>query len=253
MKNGNWFVSSHVEAEWRFQAFGLPHFLYFIFGILIIAALAFYVRRYGQYRGAAVIRGCSLALFIFYFFRAYMFYQYYESFELLDIAPLHLCIISGFILPITVFTKNRLLWNLSYGVLMPGALAAILTPEVTLSGYHAFGWMPLIFFMWHFLVVLIPVLQLVSGELVPDYRFYPKIVFILALYALFIFILNKQLKTNYLYLNGAAKGTVLELFEGWLGNPGYIIPMALLVLLVSFLMFMPWVKKVSEASQFSMP
>ncbi len=241
--NLNWFLSNSVEAKYRFASFSLPHFIYMVLGVAAIAGMAWYVKRCSLERAEKTIKVISIILLVFYFLRAYMFYRYYENFELLDIAPLHLCIISGFVLPATVFTKNKLLWNLSYSVLMPGALVAIITPEVTLTRYHAFGWMPLIFFIWHFLVVMIPILQIASGELIPDIRQFSKVTLLLCGYALFIFILNKRLDTNYLYLNGAAKGTVLEIFENWLGNPGYIIPMAILVLLASFLMFLPWVLK----------
>lgn len=239
----NWFLSSNVESELRFRAFSLSHFIYLILGILAITGLAWVVNRCRKERADTIIKVVSIILFVFYFFRAYMFYRYYDNFELLDIVPLHLCIISGFVLPVTVYTRNRLLWNLAYGVLMPGAVMAILTPESTLNNYHAFGWMPLIFFIWHFLVVMIPILQIASGKLVPDVGQYPKIVLLLGIYALFIFFLNKKLHTNYLYLNQAARGTVLEVFEKWLGNPGYIIPMALLAMLVSLLLFLPWARK----------
>ncbi len=244
--NLNWFLSNNVEAEYRFASFTFSHFIYIILGVAAIVCMAWYVKKCSADRAKKTIKVISIVLLVFYFLRAYMFYRYYENFELLDIAPLHLCIISGFVLPVTVFTRNKLLWNLSYSVLMPGALIAIITPEVTLTRYHAFGWMPLIFFAWHFLVVMIPILQIASGELVPEIRQYPKVTMLLCAYALFIFILNKMLDTNYLYLNGAAKGTVLELFENWLGNPGYIIPMAALVLAASFLMYLPWVKKARQ-------
>ncbi len=241
--NLNWFLSSGVEPELRFRAFSLSHFIYLVLGILAIAGLAWYVNRCHKERADRVIKFISIALLVFYFFRAYMFYRYYDNFVLLDIAPLHLCIISGFVLPVTVYTRNRLLWNLAYGILMPGAVMAVITPESTLNNYHAFGWMPLIFFIWHFLVIMIPILQIASGKLTPDISQYPKVLTLLGIYALFIFVLNKGLGTNYLYLNQAARGTILEVFEKWLGNPGYIIPLALLVLLVSLLLFLPWVRR----------
>lgn len=241
MKNNlNWFLSDHVEAISRFKNFSPQHFIYMALGIMIIIILAKYVKKCPRYLAERIIKGSSIFLLLFYFLRAYMFYRYFENFELLDIVPLHLCIISGFVLPITVFSKSKLLWNFSYGILMPGAAAAIAMPESTLTFYHAFGWMPLIFFSWHFLVVMIPILQVASRRLLPDLGQYPKVLTLLGAYALLVFILNKVLDTNFLYLNGAARGTVLEVFEQWLGNPGYIIPMALLAAVISFLLFVPW-------------
>jgi hypothetical integral membrane protein (TIGR02206 family) len=239
----HWFISDNIPAEQRFGVFSSSHFIYMIVGALVIIGLAIFINKSNQYRAELIIRICAVSLFVFYFLRAYMFYRYFANFSFLDIVPLHLCIVSGFVLPATVFLKNKLMWNLAYGVLMPGAIVAIVTPEIVLSYYHAFGWMPLVFFVWHLLVVAIPIFQVASSELVPDIRKYPQILLILCVYALLIFILNKQLGTNYLYLNGAARGTVLEIFHDWLGNPGYIIPMALLTFFVSFMMFVPWYAK----------
>ena len=240
MEQLHWFLSYNIPIEQRFAPFKSAHFVYMIAGLVIIALLAFIVRRANQYRAELIIRSLAISLFLFYFLRAYMFYRYFANFHFLDIVPLHLCIVSAFVLPVTVFIKNKLMWNFSYSVLMPGALMAIITPEDTLNFYHSYGWMPMVFFVWHILVVAIPIMQLASGELVPDIKEYPKVLAILCGYALFVYILNKQLNTNYLYLNRAARGTLLEVFEDWLGNPGYIIPMALLVFLVCFLMFLPW-------------
>ncbi|MCL2718623.1 MAG: YwaF family protein [Lachnospiraceae bacterium] len=239
----HWFLSHSVPVEQRFAPFKTAHFVYMIAGVIIITGLAIFINKSNQYRADLVIRCLAVSLFVFYFLRAYMFYRYYANFHFLDLVPLHLCIISGFVLPVTVFMKNKLMWNLSYSVLMPGALVAIITPENTLNFYHAYGWMPMVFFVWHLLVVAIPVMQVASGELVPDIKEFPKVLMILCGYALFVYIMNKQLNTNYLYLNGAARGTVLEVFQDWLGNPGYIIPMALLVFLVCFMMFVPWYLK----------
>ena len=239
----HWFFSYNVPLEQRFAPFHSAHFVYIIVGILAIIGLAIFINKSNQYRAQFVIRVCAMGLFIFYFLRAYMFYRYYANFHFLDLVPLHLCIISGFVLPVTVFLKNKLMWNLSYSVLMPGALVAIITPENTLNYYHAYGWMPMIFFIWHLLVVAIPIMQIASGELIPDIREFPKVLLILCGYAIFVYVLNKQLGTNYLYLNGPARGTALEIFYNWFGNPGYIIPLALLVFLICFMMFVPWYLK----------
>jgi hypothetical integral membrane protein (TIGR02206 family) len=239
----HWFFTSNIPIEQRFAAFTWPHFIYMIVGAAVITGVAIFINKSNKYRAELIIRICAISLFAFYFLRAYMFYRYFSNFSFLDIVPLHLCIISGFVLPVTVFLKNKLMWNLSYAVLMPGAIVAIITPENVLDYYHAYGWMPLVFFVWHLLVVAIPIFQVASGELLPDIRKYPQILLILCAYALFVYILNGQLGTNYLYLNNPARGTVLEVFENWFGNPGYVIPMVLLVFFVSFMMFVPWYVK----------
>ena len=236
----HWFLSYHIPEEQRFAPFDTAHFVYLFGGIFLIIALALIVRKVDKKRAELIIRISAVGLLLFYFVRAYLFANYFWNYHFLDLVPLHLCIVSGFVLPLTVFTKNKLLWNLSYSVLMPGAFVAIITPENTLNFYHAYGWMPLVFFLWHVLVVAIPVMQVASGELIPDMKTFPKVLLVLAGYAVFVYIFNRQMNTNFLYLNRAARGTALEVFENWLGNPGYLIPMVLLVVFVCFLMFVPW-------------
>ena len=235
-----WFLSYYIPEEARFSMFGADHFIYMVSGLLLVFGAALSVRKLSERQATILIRATALFLFAFYFVRAYLWYNYHWSYHFLDFVPLHLCIVSGFLFPVLVFTQNKLLWNLSYSVLMPGAVVAIITPENTLNFYHAYGWMPLVYFVWHVLVVAIPVMQVASGKLVPDIKLFPRVILILGGYAVLVYIFNKKMDSNFLYLNNAARGTPLEFFQDWLGNPGYLIPLAVLVILICFLMFLPW-------------
>ena len=239
-EQSHWFVSYTLPEGQRFSSFGTAHFIYMAIGAIALVALALLARKLERPRAGRVIKAGSIVLIVLYVFRAYMYYRYYPGFSFLDILPLHLCILSVIILPVAVYTENAFLGNVSYAVLMPGALFAILTPETVLGYFHAFGWMPLIFYVWHFLVAAIPLMLVSSGKLIPDIRKYPPIILSLSGYALIIYCFNKQLNTNFMFLNKPAKGTIIWLFGEWLGNPGYIILLALLAFFLIFLMFVPW-------------
>jgi len=239
-KELHWFLSYRIPEEQRFAIFGSDHFIYMIGGLLLIIGMSILVRKLNEKQAMIFIRSCALFLFAFYFVRAYLWYNYHWSSHILDFVPLHLCILSGFLLPVLVFMENKLLWNLTYSILLPGAVVAIITPENTLNFYHAYGWMPMVYYIWHILVIAIPVMQVASGKLRPDIRLFPKVILVLAGYAGLVYIFNKRMDTNFLYLNNAARGTPLEAFQDWLGNPGYLLPLVALVILICFLMFLPW-------------
>ena len=240
LEQSHWFVSYTLPEEQCFVSFGTAHFIYMAMGVTALVALALLARKLERPLAERVIKAASIVLIVLYVFRAYMYYRYYPGFSFLDILPLHLCILSVLILPAAVYTENAFLGNVSYAVLLPGALMAILTPETVLGYFHAFGWMPLVFYVWHFLVAAIPLMLVSSGKLRPDIRKYPPIILSLSGYALIIYIFNQQLNTNFMFLNKPARGTIIWLFGEWLGNPGYIIALALMAFFIIFLMFAPW-------------
>ncbi|MDR2546229.1 MAG: TIGR02206 family membrane protein [Lachnospiraceae bacterium] len=247
IERSHWFFSHQLPVEQRFASFSLPHLYYIIAGIVVVIVLSIIIKRLSREQAMRFIRVGAIGLLAFYFIRSYLFYLLLPNYTYLDIVPLHLCVISGFVIPLAVFSRNKLLLNISYAILMPGAMMAIITPDRPLTLYHPFGWMPLVYFLWHFWVVALPVLLVVSGELVPDIRKYPLSILSLCGYATFVYLFNTKMNTNYLFINRPARGTLLEPLNEIFGNPGYLIPLALITFTVILLMFIPWWIKAKKA------
>ena len=76
----------------------------------------------------------------------------------------------------------------------------------------------------------------------PDIKRVKSSVVFLAAAGLIVYPLNKIWGTNFMFLNTPSPGSPLAPLENLLGNPGYIVGLAGLVLLVWFVLYLPWKK-----------
>lgn len=162
-------------------------------------------------------------------------------YTIVEMLPLHLCSLSVWIEMAAVFTDRPLLKEFGYALGMPGALASILTPDW--GNYPFVSYQYLQAALGHTLLVMVPAIWVWGDGFRPDYRRLPKLFGLLALFAAPIALIDWLLGSNYLFLCEAPKDTPLELFEKWFGNPGYLLPMILLILIVWAILYLPWVIK----------
>lgn len=160
-------------------------------------------------------------------------------YTIVEMLPLHLCSLSIWVIMLAVFTKNSFLKNFSYALCMPGALAALLTPDWGVYPFFSFQYLHSV--IVHSLLLLIPALWVWSDEFRPDYRQLPKCFTMLLAFAVPVYGLNQLIGSNYLFLREAPVDTPLELFETWCGNPGYLLPLFCLILFIWLLLYLPWI------------
>lgn len=152
--------------------------------------------------------------------------------------PLHLCSINIFVILSYVIKPSKMKAELLYALCLPGAFLALVSPS----------WMkaPLLNFMHlhsytvHVLLVLFPIL-LLAGGFKPDFKRLPKCLLFLVIACVFIYPLNKLLDTNFMFLNGTSNVSILKLIESFLGNPGYLAALPVLLIIFWVLMYTPWI------------
>lgn len=155
--------------------------------------------------------------------------------------PLHLCSVSVFVEFAAVFFKrNLLLKEFTYALSMPGAYLALITP----------GWYyPLSSFSYltsvlsHSILFYIPLLFVLGDKFKPDFRRLPKCFLLLLLFSAGAYIANQIFGGNYMFLRFVPPETPLKLFETWFGNPGYLLPVILLILLIWVILYLPFSDK----------
>lgn len=153
---------------------------------------------------------------------------------------LHLCGLGIFVQMVDAFvprwhkTTREILYSLS----LPGAAAALLFPDWT--AYPILNFYCLQSFMIHGVLLCYPLMLLAGRQLRPNWRRLWRPALFLVLIAGPIYLLNRQLGTNFLFINGGSAGSPLELLENLMGNPGYLVGYAGLVLLVWLVMYMPF-------------
>ena len=239
------FFTTRIPDSLRYRSFTWQHLL-LLLGVAACISLAARRMKYCNQEGRVkLLHLATWALPCIYLVRFTVFYLldiYVEAqMSLLDRLPFHLCTMNAVVMPVAVMKKNKTLLNYMYAIALPAAAAAMLTPAMSYYGrYFYFGWQVVFFFLDHGLMVLVPVLAINSGLLRPDIRFLPRVSALFGSYAALIYVANKVLNQNFLFLNYPDEGTVMALFARYLGNPGYLLPLAFLAGIIIFIMYLPW-------------
>lgn len=155
-----------------------------------------------------------------------------------EILPLHLCGIATFALFIDAMRSNRWTSEYLYAVGWWGALAADLFPDwSTRPILNVFTWQS---FTIHALIVGYVAMRVAGGDLIPRARNLWRVVILVAVFAGLAAVVNQAFGTNFWFLNVASPGSPLEPISA-LAGPYYIPVLAVLLLALWTLLYLPWV------------
>lgn len=132
----------------------VPLLYYYILALFTYISLMQLGKRNKKIRMPILFILCTLN-FIFYLINDYYFYIRGDN--LLTMLPLQLCNIAVFLLPLAVFTKKQLLYDLIFYICALGALAALLVPNNDYVGI-TYSLMTISFFIFHYIILLLPLL-----------------------------------------------------------------------------------------------
>lgn len=150
--------------------------------------------------------------------------------------PLHLCVMAAYLCALHALRGGRLRGQFLYAFCMPGAAAALLFPDW--AYYPAWHFMTLCSFLLHIIIVAYVLMQVLGGDIVPDFRAAPACLGIMLLIAAPVYIFDRLTCTNYMFLNYPPPGSPLEWF-GALGSPGYALGYLPILAAVWTVMYLP--------------
>lgn len=159
----------------------------------------------------------------------------YDRFDIFDVLSLHICHIDLILLSVCLIKPNRFLFSFNFLIGMPMGLAVALFPGNT---HPAPGLLRAIFFIGSHMMLAGGAVYLAVVE-----KLKIKLKYLLILSAGgiagtgIIYVVNKFVGTNYLYLMGAPEGTVIEKMETTFGYPGYVFLMIVIALAFMFLLY----------------
>lgn len=147
------------------------------------------------------------------------------DFSLSEALPLQLCDVMVFVECYAIRRKNAFSRELCFALGLPGALSALITPGET--GYPMLNIHYLLFIFIHLLLFLLPCLMLLNGFR-PSIRRLPACFAFLLVLAAMDYVVNTAVKANYLFLQYAPQGSILEPLQNRVGN-WYLPALAVLV------------------------
>lgn len=152
--------------------------------------------------------------------------------------PLHLCSLMSVILPIMIFTRNKLLMEYSYAMGLAPSFLTLLTPDVYY--YPNFSYIYIQTMLVHGIICFVPIFLIFGMGFRPNIRNLPKAVAMLFGLTIMIIPINYITDGNYFFLRYPSSGSIMELFANMVGSPGYLIPIFLFGCVLWMFMYLPF-------------
>jgi len=150
--------------------------------------------------------------------------------------PLQLCDITAILSIYMLFSNNRKFFNVLYFWGLGGALQALLTPAMHYSFPHALFFN---FFFLHYSIITAVFYMLIIDKCRPTLKSIFSSLFILNIYAIIIFPVNKITHGNYMFLSHKPSShSVLDYLGKW---PWYILSLEGVYLIICFILFIPFI------------
>lgn len=163
-----------------------------------------------------------------------MGYIVYIHEKLLYELPLHLCSMAGILCAVHAKTGWNWLGQVLYTICLPGTVLALLFPNW--SFYPPIHFITLEAFLFHMGIVLYVAGQLASHKIVPRLKQLWQVVLFLVVVVTPVYGFDKKFAVNYMFVNGPSAGSPLVWLADRMGDPGYLVGYAALVLLCMVLM-----------------
>ncbi|MBD1382320.1 YwaF family protein [Metabacillus arenae] len=231
------FFEYHSKLD-PFRLFSMEHILTILI-IFILCVLLFVFRsqikrqeRFFRFTLVIILLGADVL---------YHFWLMYENaWSPKSALPLHLSDFAVILAIIMLLTKSYRLFQFMYFAGIGSSIQAILTPDLARFSFPHFQYIE--FFVSHGGVVLACLFMIVAYNYEPPMRSLWITVIIVNVYAGCVFLLNKLLGANYMYMMkkpGAA--SVLDFLGPW---PWYLLSLELLMIVSFYLLYSPfWVKR----------
>ena len=154
---------------------------------------------------------------------------------------LHFCSIGIFIFLLREYLPYQwcrdVLGEIAFILILPGSLIALIFADWTVY-YPVLNFMNLYSYVWHGLLVLYPALIKLRGEIYPDIRHFWWSLLFLCIIVPPIYGFDKHFGCNYFFVNWPAPDSPLSWLASFMGNPGYLLGYALLVILTILLVYL---------------
>ena len=221
-----------------FSLFGAYHFGWLIVTIMFVVFVSKYFEKLDTKRQSVLQQKMAWFILLFEIFKnVYLMINNEFSVKYL---PFELCSLAIFAVFYHAYTNSLIVGEMLYNLFLPGAIAALLFCNWTHRSIYEF--MNLFSFVFHIAIVVYCVMVLYTGIVKPNKKRIPYSVLFLAVTAPIIYQINTMWDTNFMFLSSPSPGSPLVPLEHIFGNPGYIFALACIIVLLWFVMYLPWIR-----------
>lgn len=233
------FFQFHSKLD-SFRIFSREHLLT-IGIILALIVLLFTIRKLLQEQGKKQLFRFSLAFLLFTSEACYQLWLVYENaWSVKKALPLQLSDLAVILAIVMLLTNSFKLFQFMYFAGLGSSIQAIMTPDLGRYSFPHFQYIE--FFVSHGGVVLACLFMVVAYKYRPTFPGMWMTALIINLYTGFVFLLNKWLGADYLYImKKPENASLLDYLGPW---PWYLLSLELVMIVSFYLLYSPfWLKK----------
>ena len=234
-----WKQYSQLPKGVGYERFSLPHIC--ILGVLTVLIICCVVafRRQPEHRQERILQGIPFLMIGLEVFKD-CFLIHGGTFSV-GYLPLHLCSLGMFVFLFAALSKTRkwkrVFAEISVTLILPGSIAALLFPDWT-TLYPVWNFMNLYGFVWHGLLVLVPILMIVHGQTDLTIRHIHYDFIFMACAGLPVYVFDQLFHCNYMFLRHGPAGTPLAVIAELTGEDFYLAGYAVFAAAVILLIYL---------------
>lgn len=179
----------------------------------------------------------SLAVLLVLQETSYHFWNIYiDEWTLQKMLPLHICSAFVWLSALMLVTKNRHIYDFAFFLGISGALQALLTPDIAEYGFPHYRFFHV--FISHGSIILAALYMTIVEGYRPTWRSFGKVLLWLNIYAVFTFIINILIGSNYMFVRHKPEtASLLDMLGPW---PVYIFAAEGVALIMFFILYLPF-------------
>ncbi|WP_245805800.1 TIGR02206 family membrane protein [Bacillus alkalicellulosilyticus] len=211
-----------------FEMFSVSHFMVVVLLVACSLLLFFYRFKIRHTKTSSFIKYSLVFLLVVSEVSFQLWYVVHGHWTIRNNLPLQLCSISMYLATFMLFTKNKTVTEITFFFGIGGAVQAMVTPEL-FYGFPHFRFFH--FFIAHIAIILACLHMVWIHQFRPTYKSVLKAMLALNLIAVFVFIINKLLDTNYMFLAQKPRNpTIIDVLGPY---PWYILSLEV----IAFVLF----------------
>ncbi len=222
-----------------YPLFGVAHLLSVVITLVSVAAVAALFRRMDAGKQRRFLKLLPVVMVALEVWKD-LFLASVHRFGL-GYLPLHVCSIGVFIFLLREYLPWKrakdVLGEIAFVLIMPASLAALIFADWTVY-YPVLNFINIHSYIWHGALVLYPLLILIRGEISPSIKHIHWNVIFLCIVVPPIYLFDKRFGCNYFFVNWPVPDSPLSWCASFMGNPGYLIGYAAMVLVVMVIVYL---------------
>ena len=190
---------NEISKDVVFYNFDLSHVIALIIVVLTIVILLKLFSKMKQENARIVLKILAVVLVVVELSHTYWLYKcgVRDWFKLL---PLHICALNIFFVPLAVFTRKKFLCEYIYAFSIVGGIFGLTLPSGVSGSYPIIHYQSIQTFIYHGLLIFIPLAQIVIKDFMPDVKNAYKVYVLFLIIASLVGIFDYTFDENYMFI-----------------------------------------------------